>query len=173
MAVQNYITNYTPSEDTASIPEESAIRGHGVREAYLQNSVNVTNGDSIGSTYVIHKNVPGDAILAALDIETDALTALTACQIGVYDANPALSAPTPFAVNALASGLDLHTAAGKQVGIDGLNQLTHEQTMQPIWQLAGHTLLTKRGFYDIVLTLTQAATATGVMTARTTLIPAG
>lgn len=169
MALVSYQNVYAPSEDPNGIPEKWALEGHGVPPREFQNSVTITNGDSIGSTYCLCKDVSADDILYKLDIETDAITAATACQIGIYDAD----LNTVYTVNSLATALDLHTAVGKATPLDGLNALTHEQTKQTIATLAGHTLLNKRGRYDIVLTLTQAATATGVVTARGRLLPAG
>lgn len=170
MAVQNYLTNYAPLEDPNGIPVEWAIRGHGVKKAYFQNTAAILNGDSIGSTYTVLKNVSADAIIGDLAIETDAITSCTACQIGIYDSVTGVA----YSTNCYATALDLHTAIGKNgPPADGLNQLTHEQTMQTLWELAGHTLLTKRGTYDIVLALTQAATASGSVTFRGTILPPG
>lgn len=171
MAVQNYLTNYAPSQDASGVPEKWAIEGHGVRKAFIQNSVTIVNGDSIGSTYIIAKDVPAAAILSEILIETDAITSCTQCNVGIYDSTTGVA----YTAQALAAAtLDIHTAVAKQPSpLDGMPVLTHELTKQEIYKLAGHTLNQARGTYDIVMALTQAATAGGVVTFRTEILPSG
>lgn len=169
MAVQNYLTNYTPAEDQSGIPEEWAIRGHGVRKAYLQSTVAVTNGDSIGSTYCLFKNVPADVILSKLDLEADAIAGLTSVSIGLYDSVTGAA----IAAGCYMNNVDIHAGSTKASPIDGMQALTHENTLQQLYLLASKTLNTKAGNYDVVMTINAAATASGSVTARGELIPAG
>ncbi len=174
---QNYFTNqgttnYPPSQDTTGVPENWAIQGHGVRKAYFQSTVHVLTTDLGGSNYIILKDVPGDAIISKLEIETDGLTTATDNDIGLYNASTGV---VIGGGNQLADAVDLHTAAGK-VGsacLDGLAALTHEQTLQPVYLLAGDTLLNKKGTYDIVLTVNTATTAAGYATFRGEILPGG
>lgn len=170
MTQPSYFANYAPTENASGVPEKWAIQGHGVRKAYIQNSANVTSGDVALSTYLVAKDVPASAILSKIEVETDALTSLTQCKVGIYDSDSGVAIVDNVYA---ASNLDLHTASAKNAPLDGMPSLTHESTLQEVYKLAGHTLNQARGKYDIVLTLTQTAGATGVATFRTEILPAG
>lgn len=169
MAVINYATAYVPKEDQLGIPEQSTLEGHGVRVAYAQNTVPIGATDSIGSTYCLIKNVSAEAIIKLIEIENDAITSLTSASIGIYDSQTNL----PLAVSAYAAALNLSTANGKIAPLDGLAALTHANTLKCLWELAGQTLLAKKGNYDVVLTLNAAPSVGGNVTCRSEIVPCG
>lgn len=169
MAIQNYLTNYVPAEDTSGVPEASAYQGHGVRESYFHQTVSILSTDNATSTYTIIKNIPAEAVIAKLDIETDALTSGTSYSIGIFDSVTGVA----YAATCYLVAQTLASASTKNAPLDGILALTHDQTLQPVYVLAGHTLLNKRANYDLVLTANTPSSVTGSVTFRGHYVPAG
>lgn len=172
MAQQNYFTNWTQAVT-------DAIAGQtGLRLAYEQNTVTLLATDNINSTYLLFKNVPFNARIKRLDIENDAIGTGTSFHIGLY--NSATGAVKN--ASCLASALNLSTAHTKtqnttaaNSALDGLAALTHDNSLQPLYLLAGDSLSANgaQGNYDIVMTCNQNLSGGGKVTARMELMPAG
>lgn len=160
MAVQNYKTNYDadPTVDAAL----GAFGHGGTTPKRAQATVTHLASDNDGSSYLLYKNVPADAVLHDHEIENAAITLGTSYKIGVF--NPITGAAISDAC--FASGLDMSAAATKNAPKDGLSALSHEQTSKPIFEIAGHTAANKLPTYDIVLTGVTAGTALGKITSR-------
>jgi hypothetical protein len=174
MAVQNYLSNYgtsgyNPTEDTYGVPENWALQQGGVGGRYAQQTISALSTDNNGSTYLLMRHVPADSILAACLLEVDPNTGGTSYSIGLYDSNLG----TPVAANCFMNAFDLHAGSTKLVPFDGLLALTHEQMLVALWSLAGDTLLTKKGAYDIVMTANTAASTAFKLTARMNVIDGG
>ena len=144
------------------------VRGgmtQGPRRLYDQvATVEVTNGDSIASKFIL-ATVPSHASMRELDVYCDAITS-AAADFGVYQTTQNGGA----VVDADAFGSAVSLATANVVG----NNILHESGVldisemeQPLWQILG--LTADPGIdYDIVATLTAAATATGTLTVRVT-----
>lgn len=127
-------------------------------------TVEVTNGDSIASKYVL-ATVPSHASMRELDVYCDAITS-AAADFGIYRTTQDGGA----VVDADVFGSAVSLATANVVG----NNILHESGVldiakieQPLWQLLG--LTSDPGVdYDVVATLTAAATASGTLTVRIT-----
>lgn len=166
MATQNYLTNYgttgyNPTQDTSGVPENWALQQGGVGKRYAQQTISIASTDANTSTYLLMKDVPADAIINRCDLEIDAGASNTSASIGVYDATTGVAVAANGYMNAVSIASGTTAALGSMV--DGLQALTHENRLVPIWSVAGDTLLTKKGRYDLVLTLN-----TGASTAKVT-----
>lgn len=181
MSVQNYFTNYgtagyNPTQDTNGVPENWALQQTGVTPKYAQQTVSVLAADDNGSTYLLMKDIPADSILARCDLEVDAMAGATSYSIGIYDATLGTATNgtgSGQGANCYMNAVDIHTGSTFASPINGIQALTHEAMLVPIWSLAGDTLLTKKGRYDIVLTANTVGTAAGSITARMFVLPNG
>jgi len=179
--VQNYLTNYgttgyNPTLNTSGVPENWALQGHGVKKRYAQQTIApLSTTDSSASNYLLFKNVPADAIINRLDLEIDAGCDAIYAQIGVFDsilgtatAGTGSGQGGYCMYGAVTTGTDFTSATTPSLGsmLDGLGNLLHEARLVPLWSLAGDTLLTKKGNYDIVLTAVSGIGSSGKITAH-------
>jgi hypothetical protein len=126
-------------------------------------TVEVANGDSIGSQYRMCR-VPSSARMSALLVKCDAITTAVA-DFGVYET----AANGGAAVNASAFGSAVAlTSALVATPTDVLHEsgvLDISEMEQPLWQVLGLTKDPNKQ-YDIVATLTAAATGPGTLTVQ-------
>jgi hypothetical protein len=169
MAIQNGFNNYIGQINSQPLPQRVSKETHGIKLAHLQQTLSILNGDSATSTYILFKAVPSEAKFKLLEIETDAFAGCT-ISIGLYDSDTGALVST---AGALANALSIASAANKQVPLDGLTALTHDNTDKTLYEIAGETLAKKRGTYDVVLLLNNTTAAAGKITARGELVPAG
>ncbi|WKB53018.1 hypothetical protein [Eleftheria terrae] len=126
-------------------------------------TVEVTNGDSVGSQFRlarVHSSVRMSQIL----IKCDAITA-AAADFGVYDTPQ--NGGLVVDADAFGSAVALATAI-VATPLDVLHEsgvLDIAEIEQPLWQILGLTSDPGKEF-DIVATLTAAATASGTLTAH-------
>lgn len=125
-------------------------------------TVEVTNGDSIGSKYVL-ATVPSHASMRELVLLCDAITSATA-DFGIYqttqNGGAVVDADVFGSAVSLASAITTGTNVLHESGVLDISEIE-----QPLWQILG--LTADPGIdYDIVATLTAAATASGTLTVR-------
>lgn len=122
-------------------------------------TVEVTNGDSIASKFIL-ATVPSHASMRELVVYCDAITS-AAADFGVYRTTQDGGA----VVDADAFGSAVSIATAITVGSNILHEsgvLDISEIEQPLWQILG--LTADPGVdYDIVATLTAAATASGTL----------
>jgi len=164
MAVQNHLTNYDPTAEPVS-----AVLNTGTRKHHAQNTVGILDTDSDTSTYMLLRKVNAYARLDSLELEHDSITGGTDFDIGFYDSDTGAEVDK----DVLADGISLATAATKVAPRDGMPAVTHANTLKPIYELLGKTKETTKPFYDLVLTGNTVGTASGSVTARVGLAPAG
>lgn len=137
----------------------------GPRRLYDQaDTVEVTNGDSIGSKFILG-SVPSSASMRELTVLCDAITAATA-DVGLYrttqDGGAVVDADLFGSAVSLASAITTGTNILHESGVLDIANLA-----KPLWQILGLSS-DPQVMYDVVATLTAAATATGTLTARIT-----
>lgn len=136
-------------------------------------TVEVANGDSIGSTYRLFR-VPSGICPRSLTIYCDAITS-AAANFGVYrtaaDGGAVVVAAAFAAAQSIASAITAGTNVLFQAdATDGnANDMGLQDLEKPLWQILN---LTADPFveYDIVATLTVAATAAGTLAAHFTFV---
>lgn len=127
-------------------------------------TVEITNGDSIASTYRLAR-VPSSVRMSALLIKCDAIAGAVA-DFGVY--RTAADGGAVVDADAFGSAVALTSAIVAQP-LDVLHEsgvLDISEIEQPLWQVLGFTSDPQCQF-DIAATLTAAATASGTLTAAT------
>lgn len=137
----------------------------GPRRLYDQaDTVEVTNGDSIGSKFILG-SVPSSASMRELTVLCDAITA-AAADVGLYrttqDGGAVVDADLFGSAVSLATAITTGTNILHESGVLDIANLA-----KPLWQILGLST-DPQVMYDVVATLTAAATATGTLTARIT-----
>lgn len=137
----------------------------GPRRLYDQaDTVEVTNGDSIGSKFILG-SVPSSASMRELTVLCDAITA-AAADVGLYrttqDGGAVVDADLFGSAVSLATAITTGTNILHESGVLDIANLA-----KPLWQVLGLST-DPQVMYDVVATLTAAATATGTLTARIT-----
>lgn len=135
----------------------------GPRRLYDQaDTVEVTNGDSISSKFILG-SVPSTASLRELVILCDPITA-AAADFGLYrttqDGGAVVDADLFGSAVSLATAITTGTNILHESGVHDIANLA-----KPLWQVLG-LATDPQLMYDVVATLTAAATATGTLTAR-------
>jgi len=135
----------------------------GPRRLYDQaDTVEVTNGDSIGSKFILG-SVPSSASMRELVVLCDAIT-LAAADVGLYrttqDGGAVVDADLFGSAVSLAAAITTGTNILHASGVLDIANLA-----KPLWQILGLST-DPQVMYDVVATLTAAATATGTLTAR-------
>lgn len=135
----------------------------GPRRLYDQtDTVEVTNGDSIGSKYILG-SVPSSASMRELIVLCDAITS-AAADFGLYrttaDGGAVVDADFFGSAVSIATAITLGTNVLHESGVLDIANLA-----KPLWQILGLTS-DPQLMYDVVATLTAAATASGTLTAR-------
>jgi hypothetical protein len=124
--------------------------------------VTVTNGDSIASAYKI-ATIPSNAFISAVILSNDAITGASAT-FDLYDttANGGAIVPTT-GTKFISDAISIATAATDKfiLGSGAAPQTTNANGEKRVWEVLGLTADPVK-FYDVVMTLTVAATATGV-----------
>lgn len=156
-------TKSTAITNRDATPPSKGNLQQGPREVYEQvATVEVANGDSIASKLVFF-SLPSSARLSALWLLCDAITS-AAADFGIYRT----TADGGAVVDADCFGSAVSIATAITVGTNILHEsgvLDISEIEQPLWQILG--LTSDPGvMYDLVATLTAAATAAGTVSVR-------
>ena len=129
----------------------------GVKQMAIDTAV-ITSGDSVGSTYRIAQ-VPSRALVAAIRVSAPDIGPTTAADIGVY--RTTLDGGAVVSAASFASAIVLNAGAINKSDVTfESGTYTLANGAKPLWEALG--LTADPGVdYDIALTLTGAADATG------------
>lgn len=143
----------------AAPPVVNDVTLMGARVRSQVETVEVTNGDSIGSTYRLGR-IPSNATVLSIRLYCDAITG-AAADIGLYQT----AANGGAAVDADAYGSAVSIATASTTGTEvAFEQRNVDRVRNKVWNDAGLAANSIR-HYDLVATLTAAATATGTLSA--------
>lgn len=131
----------------------------------------VAVADDNGSVYRIAKSLNPNLIIKKIEINNDAITAGTDYNLGFYESSdPRNDGPIIGTGNQLADALDMSSAAANGSEKNGLAAVAIDALDQKIYELAGHTVNTKKQGYDIAFTAIAVGSAAGTITVRLTYI---
>jgi hypothetical protein len=158
MAVVNVSGTNVGNLDAAP-PVVNDVTLMGARVRSQVETVEITNGDSIGSTYRLGR-IPSNATVLSIRLYCDAITS-AAADIGLYQT--AANGGAVVDADAYASAVSLAAASttGTEVAFEQRNV---DRVRNKVWNDAGLAADSIR-HYDLVATLTAAATATGTLSA--------
>lgn len=150
MAVEDkYLhSNFQSGTSTLKKLLPSIFVGSPVKAAFA--TFETAAADSDGSKYRCFKGLDGSIVPLAILIATDGITGMTAVDVGLYETD--LGAVCD--VDCFAADLDLSSAAdfGFATAIDGMDAVAIENYYKKLYEHAGHTELTQKKEYDLVLT---------------------
>lgn len=151
MAVEN---KYIDSDIVAG-KLASAVAGGLAGVTAGQVTFEVAAADDDGSIYRIFKNLPPDLCVLALIVKNDAITSGTDYDIGLYSTTTSGAVITK---DILVNGADFSSAAtSTYVMVDPAN------FGKALFELAGHTVDTKKSGYDIAITANTVGSGAGTI----------
>lgn len=160
MAVVALKSTLVTNADAASLTmNDVTVDGGRLREAVA--TIEVTNGDSIGSTFRMFR-VKSNWRISEILLQCDAITS-AAADIGLYQT--AANGGAVLDVDAYASAQSIATAITISPVDVSVEARDIANVAKKVWEDAGLTADSQRD-YDLALTLTAAATATGTVTLK-------
>lgn len=153
MAVENKYVNAEVVAGKLTAPSQTG-KGEIV---VARQTVAIAAADDDGSVYRVFKGVPADLIPLKIEIGCTAITGGTDYDLGLYltDLGAVKDA------DALMDGQTMAVASLN--ALNGLGAVTVANGLQPLWQLAGDTVATRKGSYDIALTANTVGSADGTI----------
>lgn len=146
----------------AKLSNSLAARGN-VKE--FAGTVEVANGDSIGSKYIFG-SVPSNARMSSLHLYSDDIGTTTAANFGLYNkTQPDGTAGTVVDADFFKAAQDLASGAiaGSEITHSGAYDISKAEMM--LWQVLGLSE-DPQTVYDIVATLTAAADGAGTISVK-------
>lgn len=143
----------------------AAAQGSGsfYREAIV--TYEKTAADTDASILRFFKGLPPEAIITKLVINNDAIAGCTAVAVGFYGVQDYDNIGAIVGSgNQLATAADLSTAHASGSGLSGLTAVDQANLVKRVYELCGHTQITKLSAYDLALTLTTGGANTGTIT---------
>lgn len=134
----------------------SALQSQGSKIFSLMQTFEVAVADDDGSVYRVFTGVDDTLVPMEITILHDAITSGTDWDFGLY-------LPKSGAVvtkDLLADGADLSSAGTK----DGLGNVNRADRVKTLYELAGKTVGTRVGSYDLALTANTVGSAAGTVT---------
>lgn len=122
----------------------------------------VAAGDDDASVFRLFKNVDPNLIPINLRVACDALTGATDWDMGLYEPDEAGGAVIDKDI--LADGMNLAAGFSRILALDGLVSVDLANAQKRIYELAGHTLATRKPGYDICLTANTIGSGAGTVT---------
>jgi hypothetical protein len=156
MAVENKYIN----ADVVAGSSASAVKASGSDLSVMVSTFEIAATDDDGSVFRIAKALPGNLVPVRIDVLCDAITAGTDFDLGFYKTD--LGAVIDK--DALMDGQTLATATHVSAPLNGLGAVDRANLGKKIYELAGHTLKTREGAYDLALTGNTVGTAAGTVT---------
>ena len=157
------LTTYKKSP--AGIPVD-AIQACGTDVLHVVASFPITNGNSIASIFRIAE-IPSNFVPIGGEITCDAITSANDCDLGLYETDEHGGAVID--VDALMDGGDLSSALAPGAGLNPISAVTIANQDSALYTLASD-VSSERQAYVLALTINAAATATGTVIVRLTLV---
>ena len=159
MAVINEYVN----SDVAAEKLINAAFIHGAAVQIAVVTFEVAAADSDTSKYRLLKNVPADLIPVKIEILADAITSGSDYDLGFYE--PLEFGGAVIDADALMDGVDFSSGFARGSEQNGLAAVDVANVQKRIYELAGHSLSTKKLGYDIVLTANTVGSSAGTISA--------
>lgn len=157
MAVENKYIN----ADVAAGKKGLAAFVHGEKETVMVATFEVAAADDNGSVYRLFKNVPPSLIPIDIKIFNDAITGCTDVELGLYE--PLEAGGAVIDQDILMDTLDISGGKTHASPGDGLGAVDIANVQKRLFELAGHTLATRKNGYDIALTANTVGSAAGTI----------
>lgn len=157
MAVQNKYVN----SDVAAGKKVNSAFNEGQNRVTMVCTFEVAAADDDGSVYRLFKNVNPDLIPVAITIFNDAIAGATDYELGLYE--PLEVGGAAIDIDCLMGTEDINAGNPRSSAVDGLSAVAIENVQKKLYEIAGHTLATRKLGYDIALTANTVGTAAGTI----------
>lgn len=158
MAVRNEYVNANTAAGKLDIG--AAVNATGIIMAGVA-TFEVAAADDDASIFRLFKNVGAEMIPLSLRVACDALTGSTDWDMGLYD--PLERGGAVVDKDILADGLNLSAGYSRILALDGLKDVDIANCQKRLYELAGHTFLTKKPGYDVCLTANTIGSGAGTV----------
>lgn len=156
MAVQNKYVD--TNLNAGKIGHGSYIKGGAV--ICLPFTFELLAADDDGSVYRIAKALNPDLILVKAEIFCDTVTSGTDWDLGLYEPLVDGAGGTVVDKDIFADGMDFSTAKPlSAAGLFGLKDVNIDSVQKKLYEIAGHTISTRKAAYDIALTANTVGSA--------------
>ena len=138
--------------------ENPAFNG-GSNLVCMKRTLEVAAADDDGSVFRVFKNINANLIPVDIQIFNDAITSGTDYDLGFHETNLG----DVVDKDALVDGADL--SSGNLLGspLSGLTAVGVDEVEKKIFELAGHTNITKKAGYDLTLTANTVGSSVGTI----------
>lgn len=124
----------------------------------------VAAADSDGSIFRVFKGLSPDIVITNILVCNDAITGGTAYDVGVYGVLDFDGVGAVVSAACFASNLDLSSAHVRGSELSGISALDVANSNKRLYEVVGHTQLTKLPAYDIALTADTVGSGAGTVT---------
>lgn len=159
MAVRDEYVNSNVASGKLDI--DAFVSGQGILRGGVA-TFEIASADDDASIFRLFKNVGAEVVPLSLRVACDALTGATDFDMGLYD--PLERGGAVIDKDILADGINLSAGYSRILGLDGLVSVDLADAQKRLYQLAGHTFLTKKPGYDICLTANTIGSGAGTVT---------
>lgn len=150
--------------NTEAGKKATALESGGGNAVCLVGTEEIAAADDDGSVYRFFKAVPAEYVPLRLEVYNDAITAGTDYDIGLYEVKDDNgNGGAVVDKDKFADGLDMSSGAAKGSPKDGLSAIGIDEVAETLWELAGHTISTRKPAYDIALTANTVGSAAGTI----------
>lgn len=159
MAVED---KYVDADIVADNPPNAAFNA-GALTWSMGGTFEVAAADDDGSVYRVIKNIPFNLIPVSIEVVSDAITAGTDYDIGLYESKHRGLGGTVIDKDIFADGLDLSSAttfAAPQNGLEAVNIADH---MKALYEHANETVEVHKLSYDLAFTANTVGSAAGTV----------
>jgi hypothetical protein len=157
MAVENKYVN----SDVADGKKVNSAFNEGQNPIKMVCTFEVAAADDDGSVFRLFKNVNPDLIPVSITLLNDAITGCTSVDLGLYE--PLELGGAEIDKNVFLAAEDINGGNARSSAVDGLTAVAIENVQKKIYELAGHTLATRKKGYDICLTANTIGSAAGTI----------
>lgn len=157
MAVENKYVN----SDVAAGKKVNSAFNDGQHPIKMVCTFEVAAANDDGSIFRLFKNVNPDLIPVSIVLLNDAITGCTSVDLGLYE--PLEAGGAVIDKDVFLAAEDINGGNARSSPVDGLTAVAIENVQKKIFELAGHTLATRKKGYDIALTANTIGSAAGTI----------
>jgi len=124
----------------------------------------VAAADDNGSIYRVFKGLSPDIVITNILVGNDAITSGTAYDVGLYGVLDFDGVGAVVSANCFANNLDMSSAHASGSELSGISAVDVANRGKRLYEIAGHTQLTKLPAYDLCVTADTVGSGAGTVT---------
>lgn len=144
------------------LADAAQLLGSPVRK--MVGTFEVAAADDNGSIYRVFKGLSPDIVVTNILVGNDAITGGTAYDIGLYGVLDYDGVGAVVSANCFANNLDVSSAHVSGSELSGISAVDVANRGKRLYEIAGHTQLTKLPAYDLCVTADTVGSGAGTVT---------